>query len=188
MMSRFVAEETGIEGLLILRRSVFEDQRGTFGRLFCAEDLAPFGWSKPVAQANFSTTIGKGTVRGLHYQEAPHTEAKLVTCMRGSIFDVAVDIRKGSPTFLQWRSCVLSEENRKSFLIPAGFAHGFQAIEQRCDIVYMVSTPFCGPFEKSLNPEDPTVSITWPLKPVNLSEKDAKREFIDNQFRGITMN
>ena len=171
-MSRFDASPTGLDGLIVLQRKLASDERGQFGRLFCAGDLKLFGWEKPVAQSNISITQGAGTVRGLHFQHPPHDEMKLVTCIEGSVFDVAVDIRENSKTKLQSFGVELSAENQNAMLIPEGFAHGFQCLSKRAILIYFHSAAFHADAADGLHPEDPKLGIKWPLKITRASEKD----------------
>lgn len=184
-MPWFDVLETGLAGLRILRRKIVSDERGQFGRIYSVEELRLVGWNKVVAQSNFSKSLGKGTIRGMHYQEQPFAEMKLVTCLSGNVFDVAVDIRKGSPTFLQWRSCELSAENHCSILIPEGFAHGFQCLSEECHLVYFHSTAYEAKASRRLNPKDLAINISWPHKVTLMSEADAAAPMINHDFSGI---
>src|SRR5258708_5995830 len=124
--------QTPLAGLALIERARREDQRGFFSRLFCAEELRSAGFDSPVAQINQTLTLRRGAVRGLHFQYPPHAEIKFVSVLKGEVLDVAVDLRKGSKTFLQWHGEVLSADNRRSLLIPRGFAHGFQTLTESC--------------------------------------------------------
>ena len=126
-MPRFDFIPTPLSHLKLVQRKTIEDHRGFLSRFYCADEFRMAGITKPIAQINHALTRKKGAVRGLHFQHPPHAETKLVSCLKGEIWDVAVDIRSGSPTFLQWHGEILSEANRKSMLIPEGYAHGFQA-------------------------------------------------------------
>jgi dTDP-4-dehydrorhamnose 3,5-epimerase len=184
-MSRFVFQPTGISGLVLVERSAHVDARGSFGRLFCAEELRPSGWSDPVSQSNVSHTLGRGTLRGMHYQQPPFAEMKYVSCIKGAIFDVAVDVRKGSPTFLQWRGFELSAENRKSLVIPEGFAHGFQCLSEDCLMIYFHSAAHAAGHDAGLDALDPQLSIDWPLPVANRSQRDQGFTRIDHAFGGV---
>ena len=118
-----------------VQRQPLQDARGLFERMFCADELAAAGWTQPIAQINHSVTRQRGSVRGLHYQRPPHAEMKLVSCLRGEVWDVAVDLRAGSPTFLQWHAEHLSPSNACALLIPPGFAHGFQALTDDAELL-----------------------------------------------------
>jgi dTDP-4-dehydrorhamnose 3,5-epimerase len=140
-MARFTVEATPLSGLKLIQRQKLEDSRGFFSRFFCAEELANAGFAQPVAQMNHTLTRRRGSVRGLHFQYPPHAEDKLVSCLHGEIFDVAIDIRRDSPTFLHWHAEKLSAENGRSLLIPKGFAHGFQALTDDAELLYVHSAP-----------------------------------------------
>ena len=185
MSARFSARETPLEGLLVIQREKLSDERGFLSRLFCASDLAAFGWQGPIAQLNETATALKGTVRGLHFQRPPHAEIKLVTCTRGRILDVAVDLRENSPTFLQHFAVELSEDNACSLLIPKGFAHGFQALTDEVRMIYAHSAPYAASAEGGLNPRDPALSIDWPLPVAGLSPRDAAHPFVSGDYRGV---
>ncbi len=185
MNARFLLEETPLSGVCLMQRIIIDDSRGSFSRLFCHEVFQQFGFSKSIAQINTSYTARRGTVRGLHFQHAPHQETKLVTCLIGEIYDVVVDVRQDSPTFLNWYGVILSRENGKSLLIPEGFAHGFQAMTDNVDIVYIVSAPFAPESEGGLHYADPRLEIRWPLAVTDISEKDYQRPFLSQNFKGI---
>ncbi|QZA79210.1 dTDP-4-dehydrorhamnose 3,5-epimerase [Deefgea tanakiae] len=183
-MSRFMIKDTQLLGLKVIQRQPITDARGNFCRLFCAEELRTAGWIKPIAQINHSKTQGVGTIRGLHFQYAPQGEMKLVSCLHGEVWDVAVDIRLESPTYLQWHAERLSPENHTALLIPEGFAHGFQALTPQCDLVYCTSNSYAAEFESGLNPQDGALAIAWPLPVQNLSAKDASHPLIQDGFKG----
>lgn len=178
--------DTPLAGLLLLRRRVIGDARGHLSRLFDAEDMAELGWPGGVAQINETVTVKAGTVRGFHFQRPPFAEAKLVTCIRGKILDIAVDIRKGSPTFLKHYATELSADNACSLLIPEGFAHGFQTLEDDVTLIYTHSAPYRAEAEGGLNPLDPRLGIDWPQVPHSLSARDQAHPFLDDAFAGLT--
>ncbi len=186
-MSRFDAFATGLDGLMVLQRKLAGDDRGQFGRLFCADDLKTFGWNKPLAQSNLSITQGVGTVRGMHFQNPPHAEMKLVTCIEGSVFDVALDVRENSKTKLQSFGTELSAENQKAMLIPEGFAHGFQCLSDRATLIYFHSAAYQAEAADGLHPQDPKLAIPWPLEITRLSEKDASYAMITEKFKGVKL-
>ncbi|MGJ8527846.1 dTDP-4-dehydrorhamnose 3,5-epimerase [Maritalea sp.] len=159
-------------GLKLLKRTQVSDERGGFSRLFCADQLAAFGWSNPIAQSNISVTKIPGTMRGLHYQNPPHAEDKLVTCVTGAVFDVAVDLRTGSSTFGKWFGTELSNDNQLSLLIPKGFAHGFQAIKPNTAMIYFHSEAYAPTAENGIRWDDRHLAIDWPLPVKNMSERD----------------
>lgn len=162
-----------------------EDARGHFSRFFCADDLSEAGFAGPVAQINHTLTRRRGSVRGMHFQRPPHAEVKFVSCLRGAVLDVAIDIRRGSPTFLHWHGQVLSESNARSFLIPHGFAHGFQALCDDVELLYLHSVPYRADAEGGLNPRDPRLAIDWPLPFADLSTRDAGHPLVDQGFEGV---
>ncbi len=171
-MSRFSWHLTALQGLFTIERTAMKDERGFFSRFFCREEFAAFGCNFSIAQINHTLTRQSGTIRGMHFQRAPHEETKLVSCIAGSIFDVAVDVRPGSPTFMQWHSEVLSAENARSMLIPGGFAHGFQTLSEDCELIYLHDEPYVPGSEGGLNPHDPMLSIAWPLPVTQMSKRD----------------
>jgi dTDP-4-dehydrorhamnose 3,5-epimerase len=183
---RFEVLPQGLEGLVALRRQRLSDARGWLTRMFCAQELAQAGWHSPVAQINHTHTARRGTVRGMHYQVPPHAEAKLVSCLRGAVWDVAVDLRQGSPTFLQYRAMELSADNLTALLIPPGFAHGFQALTDEAELLYLHSAAHAPGFEAGLHPHDPALAVDWPLPVDNLSARDRSHPWLDRAvFSGI---
>ncbi len=140
---------------------------------------------KPIRQINQSITRQKGAVRGLHYQKSPALEAKIVRCLRGRVFDVMVDLRADSPTFLKHQAVELSAENAQAVYIPEGFAHGFQALEEDCELLYLHMTPYSKEYEGGLRYDDPKLGIQWPLAATQLSQRDTGFPLLDPSFRGI---
>lgn len=186
-MSRFSVTELPLSGLKLVERQRLGDERGYLTRLFCAEELAAAGWIKAIAQINHTYTIHRGTIRGMHFQYPPHTEMKLVICIRGEVWDVAVDVRAGSPTFLKWHGEVLSSDNRRALLIPDGVAHGFQALTDDVELIYCHSMPHKPEAEGGLNPVDPELGVRWPLPVGVLSARDAAHRLIDSGFTGVRL-
>jgi dTDP-4-dehydrorhamnose 3,5-epimerase len=187
-MSRFDFIPTPLTGLKLVQRKAIEDHRGFLSRFYCAEEFAESGIiKKPIAQINHTLTRKKGAVRGLHFQHAPHAETKLVSCLKGEIWDVAVDLRSESPTFLQWHGEILSAANRKSLLIPEGYAHGFQALTEDCELIYLHTESYHPEVEGALNVSDPRLSITWPLPIGDLSDRDRNHLLIDKNYQGIVL-
>lgn len=184
-MARFDVHATPLTGVMRIRRQKLEDSRGFFSRFFCTEELGAAGFSEPIAQINHTLTRRRGAVRGLHFQHPPHAEDKLVSCLSGQIFDVAVDLRRGSPTFLQWHGEILSAENATSLLIPKGFAHGFQALSEDAELLYLHSAPYAAAAEGALNARDPALAIAWPLAFTDVSDRDASHPFITDEFTGL---
>ena len=186
-MSRFDFTATPLAGLTLVQRKVMQDQRGFLSRFFCAEQFREAGFIKPIAQINHTLTHCKGAVRGMHFQYPPHVECKLVSCLSGAIWDVAVDLRRNSPTFMQWHGAVLSAENRSSLLLPEGFAHGYQTLAADCELIYLHTATYHPETVGGLNAMDPALNIGWPLAVEQLSEQDRTRPFIDQFFQGILL-
>lgn len=186
-MSRFIFADLPLEDLKLIERRSLGDLRGYLSRLFCAEELAEAGWQKPIAQINLTFTAKRGTVRGLHFQFPPHAEMKLVSCLRGRVWDVAVDLRRGSDTLLQWHAEELSADNQRALLVPEGFAHGFQALTDEVELLYCHSAAFHEEAESGLNPLDPDLAIEWPLEIAELSDRDARFPMIDRDFEGFAV-
>lgn len=186
-MSRFDLIETSIKDLKVVQRKPLGDSRGFLSRMFCAESFSAFGVNKPIVQINHTFTQHKGTVRGLHFQYPPFAETKLVSCIRGEVYDVAVDLRKDSPTFLKWYSEILSADNHKCLLIPEGFAHGFQTLTDDCELIYLHTETYQTSAEGALNVLDSALKINWPLPIAELSERDQKHARIDENFKGIVV-
>jgi len=184
-MSLFAISDTPLAGLKVIERKCAGDGRGFLSRLFCAEELAAAGWKKPVVQINHTYTADRGTVRGMHFQLPPHAEMKLVSCLRGEVWDVAVDVRFDSPTFRQWHAVTLSAENHRALLIPEGFAHGFQALTDAVELLYCHSAAYAPDAEAGLNPLDERLAIAWPLPVTGTSVRDMAHPFIDEKFAGV---
>ena len=178
-------QDTPLPGLVEIERSEISDARGSMSRIFCTEEMAEFGWTKPVAQINRTVTHATGVVRGMHFQRAPHAEMKLVNCLRGAVWDVVIDLRAGSRTFLKWHACELTAANRRALLVPEGFAHGFQALSDDCEMLYVHSAAFASGFEGGLHPQDPMLSIPWPKPIREMSSRDASHPMLDHQFCGV---
>ena len=185
MSSLFDIVETRLEGLFRVDRKPISDHRGFFSRFFCAKEFKDLGLTKPITQMNHTLTRQKGAIRGMHYQVPPCTETRIVTCIQGEVFDVAVDIRAGSPTFLQWHAERLSAENPSSLYVPEGFAHGFQTMTENCQLLYLHSGFYAPDSEAALNVLDPLLAIDWPLPVVEMSERDGNHALLTSQFKGI---
>lgn len=185
MSSRFSFVETPLADLRVMRRTPIGDGRGFLERLYCSEELVPAVGNRVIHQINRALTVRRGAVRGMHFQFSPMCELKLVTCLRGEIFDVAVDVREGSPTFLRWHSAVLSAANLQTMIIPEGFAHGFQTLTDECELLYFHTAPYSPDAEGALNARDPRLGIDWPLEIVELSPRDAAHPFVTPDFRGV---
>ena len=186
-MSRFTVKDLPLSGLQVITRQYLGDSRGFLTRMFCAEELQATNWPKGIAQINHTYTARQGSIRGLHYQKPPHAEMKLVSCIQGEIWDVAVDLRLDSPTFLQWHAEHLSRDNGKALLIPEGFAHGFQAISDDCELIYLHSEPYAPRLEAGIRFDDPRIAIEWPLPATGISARDKQHPLINKLFNGIQL-
>ena len=185
LSDRFNFIPTSLDGLFKIEHQPIKDSRGFLNRLFCSNDFQEIGFNKSIVQMNHTLTKREGVVRGLHYQNIPDTEAKIVSCVSGEIFDVVVDLRKNSPTFLKWHSEILSSENNFSMYIPEGFAHGFQSLSNNCNLIYMHSNSYSSNSEAALNALDPKLAISWPLEITEMSKRDKTHPMISTHFKGI---
>ncbi len=186
-MNEVKLQALDLEGLYLIRQKVFCDERGRFARLFCQTSLTLQGRSFDIRQINHSRTSEQGSVRGLHYQQAGYAESKLITCVRGAVWDVAVDLRPDSPTFLQWHAEELRADDGRSLLIPAGFAHGFQALTDDSEVLYFSDADYAPAHEAGLLVTDSALAISWPLPVKNLSAKDACHSLLDADFAGVRL-
>jgi len=184
MSARFDIQPTPLIGLNVLTRKPVGDSRGWFERMFCVDELQDVLETRRVMQINRTLTQKKGSVRGMHFQYAPSAEMKFVSCLRGEVFDVAIDLRPGSATFLRWHAEVLSTDNRKTMAIPEGFAHGFQTLTDDCEMFYLHTADYDPAAEGGLNPQDPALAIDWPLPIAELSVRDAGHPMIAAGFSG----
>jgi len=187
MSTRFEMLATPIAGLHLLQRKPIGDSRGYLERLFCSEELQSLIPGKIIMQVNHTLTENAGTVRGMHFQHPPYAETKFVSCLRGEVFDVALDLRYDSPTFLHWHAERLSAENHRTLIIPEGFAHGFQALSDDCEMLYFHTAAYQSSSEGGLNVEDPKLAIGWPLPVAGLSSRDAAHAFLKSDFIGVTL-
>lgn len=177
--------ETPIGGVVRVDVEPQADARGTFARLFCSLELGTILGSRTIVQINHSLTRAAGAVRGLHFQRPPHAEMKLVRCLRGRIWDVALDLRAGSPTFLEWHAEELSGTNARMLVIPEGCAHGFQALEDNCELLYLHTSPYAPSAEGGVRPDDPRLALPWPLPLRELSERDRRHPPLGPDFAGL---
>lgn len=187
MAQRFDMVETGLAGLRLIQRLPIDDARGYFQRLFCVEELAEAGWSGPLVQVNQTYTKRAGSVRGLHLQLPPFAEYKLISCMRGEVWDIAVDLRANSATFLKWHAVHLSAENKVSYLIPPGFAHGFQTLTDDVEMLYCHSRVYTQASEMGFNATDKKLNVNWPMTISDMSEKDKNWAMLNDAFQGINV-
>jgi dTDP-4-dehydrorhamnose 3,5-epimerase len=177
-MNRFTVTALPLAGIRLVERHALKDPRGFFSRLFCADELAAAGWRGPVAQINHTLTRQAGSVRGLHFQRPPHAEMKLVSCLAGEVWDVVVDLRPDSSTYLHWHAQVLSADNRRALLIPEGFAHGFQTLSADAQLLYLHSHPYSPQAEDGLNPTDDQLAIDWPQAITMMSDRDRQHPML----------
>lgn len=176
---------TPLSGLTVIETALVSDARGHFVRVFCEDELAALRSHLHFPQINLSTTLQRGTVRGMHFQRPPATEGKLIRCVRGRVFDVAVDLRPGSPTFLHWHGVELDADLPQQIFIPEGFAHGFQTLSEDAQLLYMHTARWSHEHERALRHDDPALAIDWPLPVVHVSTKDVSAPLIDDSFVGI---
>ena len=186
-MNRFQIFDTPLTGLKVIERKRLSDSRGFLSRLFCADELRETGWQLPIAQINHTLTRRPGAVRGLHFQHPPYAEFKLVSCIRGKVWDLALDLRRGSPTFLQWYAEILSPENGRALLIPEGFAHGFQTLDADCELIYFHSCAYNPGSEGAIHPKDPRVGVAWPREITEISDRDQGHPLLASEFQGISV-
>ncbi len=172
-------EKLFIEGAYLITAEPFKDERGTFARRYCKKEFKDAGIDFEICQCNFSTNYKKGTIRGMHYQKAPYAEGKLVSCYRGKIFDVIVDLRKDSKTYLQWYGVELSEDNNKMLYIPPYVGHGYQTLEDNSDVYYQLSEFFYPDYYGLARYDDPKFNIQWKdIKPIIINDRDKNCDFI----------
>lgn len=174
--------ETPLKGCFVIELEKREDERGFFARAFCTKEFGEHGLDSAIVQINNSLSVDKGTLRGMHYQLAPKAETKMVRCIKGSLFDVAVDLRKDSPTFLKWFGTELSAENRKMLFVPKGFAHGFLTLEANTEAFYLVTECYSPEHERGIRYNDPRINIQWAGEPKVVSEKDLKHPDFNESY------
>jgi dTDP-4-dehydrorhamnose 3,5-epimerase len=164
--------ETSLPGAYVLELERLEDERGFFARTWCRDEFAARGLESEMAQCSLSSNRRRGTLRGMHYQAAPHQEAKVVRCIRGAIYDVIVDLRRHSPTWRRWASVELTADNRRALYVPKDFAHGFQTLTDDAEVYYEISTPYAPGSGRGVRWNDPVLAIEWPVADPILSERD----------------
>lgn len=179
--------ETSLPGAYLITLSPRSDSRGWFARTYDRQAFAQIGHTADWVQMNHSLTRQTGALRGMHFQQPPAAEIKLVRCIVGRVFDVIIDLRAGSPTVGRWYSAELSEENQQMLYIPKGFAHGFQTLVPDCQLVYCHSEYYTPGYEGAIRYDDPRIGITWPLPITDLSERDATHPYLDDRFVGLTL-
>lgn len=161
-----------LEDAYLIFPDPFKDHRGLFERIYCAQELKTIGHTKMFAQINHSITAHKGAIRGMHFQRPPKAEIKIVKCLVGAVFDVMVDLRRVSSTFGKWHGETLSADNMKMMYIPEGFAHGFQALEEHSELLYLHTESYSAEHEGGVRFDDPSLGIDWPLPVTDISERD----------------
>jgi dTDP-4-dehydrorhamnose 3,5-epimerase len=179
--------ETPLKGSYIVEPKPFADARGWFARTYCKREFAAIGHNKEWVQLNHSCTRQKGSLRGMHFQFPPHEEIKLVRCIAGSVFDVIIDLRKDSPTFLQWFGAELSATNRRMMYIPEGFAHGFQTLADDTELIYHHSAYYQPDAEGAIRYDDKKIGIEWKVAITDISTRDQQHPYIDDNFTGINL-
>lgn len=185
-MNRFEKIITPIKDLFVLKNSRIGDDRGYISRLFCADLFEAYGWSMPLMQVNFTNTSKKGTVRGFHFQHYPFEEFKLIRCLSGQVYDVALDLRRDSDTFLQSYAQILTADNNMNFLIPPGVAHGYQSLTNNVQLLYFHSQQYSPDHEGGVNPLDPVIGLSWPENISKISKKDSERQYLSASFKGVS--
>lgn len=176
---------TILKGSYIIDLEPLGDERGWFARTYCKNEFSKIGHTKEWVQLNHSFTSLKGTIRGMHYQLPPFSEIKLVRCISGAVYDVIIDLRKGSPTFLHYFAEELSSTNKKMIYIPEGFAHGFQTLTDDCELIYHHSQFYTPGVEGGIKYDEPKINIEWPLPILTISSRDNAHSFIDDNFKGL---
>jgi dTDP-4-dehydrorhamnose 3,5-epimerase len=171
--------ESKVAGVYLIEPEPVADERGFFARTWCREEFAANGLNPELAQANISFNARKGTLRGMHYQADPHAEAKLVRCTRGAIFDVAVDLRLGSPTYRSWFGAELSDANRAMLYVPEGCAHGFLTLDDATEVAYQMSAPYAPAAAQGVRWDDPAFGIQWPGEVLVINERDRSYPDVD---------
>ena len=176
---------TSLAGSFTIDLKPFVDNRGWFSRYYSKEEFYAIGHTKEWVQMNHSVSFKKGTIRGMHFQLSPFKEIKMVRCIAGAVFDVIIDIRTNSESFLQWFGVELSAENKRMLYIPEGFAHGFQCLTDHCELLYHHSEVYQPTAEAGIRFDDPSIGIKWPLPVSVISERDAAHPFINLDFKGV---
>ena len=177
--------ETKLSGSYVIGLEPYTDERGWFARTYCKNEFAAIGHDAEWVQLNHSFTKQRGAIRGMHYQLPPFSEIKLVRCIAGAVFDVIIDLRAASPTFLQWFSTEISADNKNMMYIPAGFAHGFQTLSDDAELIYHHSQFYEPGVEGGISYDDPRVNVEWPLELTTISERDMEHAFLDDNFKGL---
>lgn len=187
MTGRLRITDTGLDGLKVVEVNRIGDARGFLERLFCSSELGGVLAGRTIAQVNHTLTKRSGTARGMHFQHSPHGEMKFVVCLRGEVFDVAVDLRRNSSTFLKWHAENLSPTNPRILVIPEGFAHGFQTLTDDCEMLYFHTALYHPEAEGGVSARDPMLGIRWPKEITDLSSRDASHPTLTSDYRGLAV-
>ncbi len=177
--------QTPLAGSYIIELTPFSDSRGWFARTYCKDEFKQISHTKEWVQLNHSVTFKTGTIRGMHYQIKPYREIKMVRCIAGAVYDVIIDLREGSSTFLNWFGAELSAQNKKMLYIPEGFAHGFQTLTNDCELLYHHTELYVPAAEAGIKYDELLVNIQWPLPITEISERDKNHPYLDVHFKGI---
>jgi dTDP-4-dehydrorhamnose 3,5-epimerase len=175
-------KETLLKGAYVIELESRGDERGFFARFFCKDEFANTGINNEILQINNSLSRDKGTLRGMHYQLAPKSEDKIVRCIKGSLYDVIIDLREDSDTFGKWFGVELSAENRKTLFVPKGFAHGFMTLENNTEAFYLVTEKYAPEKERGIRYNDSRFNIEWPIEPLVISDKDKEHPDFNPEY------
>ena len=178
---------TKLAEVVVIETTKFVDPRGSFGRLYCESELAQVIGQRCITQINISLTQQIGALRGLHFQHPPHAEMKLVRCLQGRVWDVVVDLRAGSPSFLQWHAEELSQENSRMLVIPEGCAHGFQVLEENSEMLYLHTGFYTPSADGRVRYNDPLIQIEWPLPVTEISVPDQEQALLPDKYSGVQL-
>lgn len=185
MNDRIIMHDLPLSGLKLIKRSPITDKRGSLQRVYCSHIFNNYAIDTPLNQINLTHTPTAGIIRGMHFQHAPYAEIKVVTCLRGKIFDVAVDLRENSPTFLKWHGEILSPELHNSLLIPKGFAHGYQTLTDDCELLYFHTSSYHPQSEGGIFPMDTMINVSWPMALTDISDRDNNHPLLTIDFKGL---
>ncbi len=175
--------ETKLSGVWLVEPTPIVDERGSFARTFCEKEMAEHGLATRFVQHSRSTNLRKGTLRGLHFQSPPHGEVKIVSCLKGAVYDVAVDLRPASSTRYHWVAFELTPENGRQVYIPVGFAHGFQTLTENAEVSYLISQFYTPAASAGIRYDDPALAIDWPIRVSVISDKDRSWPLLEEQSR-----
>ena len=177
--------KTNLKDVYIIKLSPITDERGSLTRMFCKKEMNAIMKGEEIVQINHTITKEKNTIRGMHYQDFPKSETKIISCIKGEVLDIIIDIRKNSPTFMKRHEEVLSENNQTMLYVPKGFAHGFQTLSDDVGMIYFHTQFYSKEKERGIRYDDPKLGIKWPFKTTNISDKDKKHKLLDESFKGV---